>query len=356
MKRLKLLFSIIIISVLSVNQLQANAYTIKGFNDFGTASVINIDSKENDYTGKTVILGGRQFGLDIIIKGIAVLGIEKIKTDNGTISPGKSAGLSVGDVIISANGKEITGISEFAEIIGQANGEEINIGVLSNDKRKDLTIKPEKDTDDNNYHLGLWCTEKTSGIGTVTCYLKEKSMFIGLGHGVTTANKTVLPILSSSLYNCNLTAIIKGTNENPGELHGNFIGASIGKLISNTPTGVYGIIGENEIIGDEIKIGNKNEISTEKADIYCALDNDVPIPYEIEIISIEKNPSSTKNMIIEVTDKRLIDKSGGIVQGMSGSPIVQNGKLIGALTHVIVENQRQGFGIFIENMINNSPI
>jgi stage IV sporulation protein B len=200
-----------------------------------------------------------------------------------------------------------------------------------------------------NIGYGLWVKDSSAGVGTVTFYKDNK--FAALGHGVTeTKENYILPITSGAITTTNIYSIKKGEARNPGELKGTITYDFIGDIKGNTLRGVYGKM-LKKIDYESIKISNK--VSTGKAYIYCTLDDNNLKKYEINIEKVLNNSTNNKNMIINITDKQLIEKTGGIIQGMSGSPIVQNGKLIGAVTHVFLNDPTRGYGVFIQNMIDD---
>jgi stage IV sporulation protein B len=211
-------------------------------------------------------------------------------------------------------------------------------------------------TEDNTYKVGLWVRDSTAGIGTVTFIDKNTGTFGGLGHGVCDVDTGLLmPLESGSVVDVEVTGVVKGEPQNPGELRGNFSRVTSGNLFVNHETGVFGKINDaDRVSGEVVPIGNKNSVHEGKVYIYTTILGTTPEKYEAEIIKINSDSGKTKNFMVRVTDKRLLEKTGGIVQGMSGSPILQDGKLIGAVTHVLINDPQKGYGIFIENMLETA--
>jgi stage IV sporulation protein B len=202
----------------------------------------------------------------------------------------------------------------------------------------------------------MWIRDSTAGIGTVTFINPDNNMFAGLGHGICDVDTAeLMPMLKGQIIDVTISAVNKGKPGYPGELQGYFNPEKIGSLIGNTDTGVYGIYSKipDNIPTEPLPIGLRQEVEEGRAYIYCTTDSNEVEKYEIEIIKINQNSSDLKNFIIKITDPKLLEATGGIVQGMSGSPVVQNDKIIGAVTHVLINDPTKGYGIFIESMLKN---
>ncbi len=297
---------------------------------------------------------GNVFGVKFYTKGVLVVRLAKIETKDGNISPAKESGLMVEDVITSVNGVEINTVEEMASCVENCRGKEMNIIFIRDGKKLSCVLKPALSLTDKKYKTGIWVRDSTAGIGTMTYYNPSTGSFAGLGHGICDVDTgCLMPLLRGNVVDVVLTDVIKGKKGLPGELKGDFDSEKIGVITENTEKGVYGVMSENNglFTSDGVEIALKNEVQTGQAELLCEVDGEGVKAYKIEIVKIDKNEEVTKNFTVKVTDKQLISKTGGIVQGMSGSPIIQNGKLIGAVTHVFVNDPTRGYGIFIENML-----
>ena len=301
---------------------------------------------------------GNVFGVKFFTKGIIVIGMSDIETSDGILTPATQAGLQVKDIITHVNGKEVNTVEDMAQIVEESKGSKIGIKYSRNGKEIDTELTPLLSLTDKKYKTGLWVRDSTAGIGTITYYNPKNNSFAGLGHGICDVDTgELMPLLRGTVVDIELTDVIKGKEGHPGELKGRFGVIKQGALIGNTEEGVYGFLDKAPECGasEALPVALKNEVKEGEAKIYANLDGEGIKQYTIEIVKIYKNSDKTKNFIINVTDKALIEKTGGIVQGMSGSPIVQNGKLVGAVTHVLVNNPTRGYGIFAENMLKNMP-
>ncbi|MEG0692768.1 MAG: SpoIVB peptidase [Oscillospiraceae bacterium] len=301
--------------------------------------------------------GGTAFGIKLFTKGVIVVDINNIETTNGLACPAKLAGILKGDIILTINGIEVTSNEEVSSIISQSSGTPLAISLMRDEKTINTSITPALSCVDGKYKGGLWVRDSSAGIGTITYYDRKAKIFAGLGHGICDSDTgKIMPLATGEICDVQINSVLKGQVGSPGELRGSFISSeSNGELLLNNETGIFGTIEENPNNFSSIPVKLKQEVVTGKAKIICTLGTDGPKEYEINIDRIDLNPKAqTKNMIISVTDPALLEKTGGIVQGMSGSPIIQDGRLIGAVTHVFVNNPTKGYGIFVENMINFS--
>ncbi len=298
--------------------------------------------------------GGIAFGVKYFTKGALVVGITDIETAQGLQSPARDAGLSVKDIITSINGKEIKNAEDFQKTVNGCDGKSVEVKYIRDGVEGSLTITPVIDKNENAYKLGLWVRDSTAGIGTITFVDKHNGEFGGLGHGICDSETgTLLPLDRGIIVNVKITEIVMGRKNSPGELKGVFDRFRKGELKNNSEVGVFGKFDEiPPNIGEEIPIGFKNELQTGKAYILSTLDAGKPEQFEIEIEKIYPDSGQTKNFMIKITDSGLLSRTGGIIQGMSGSPIIQNGRLVGAVTHVLVGDSTRGYGIHIENMLS----
>ena len=312
-------------------------------------SLIAVYNFEKDiidtYSNMEVVLGGEAVGIKLLATGVLIMGVDREDTN-----------LQVGDIILKVNDEKIETNSELLQCAKDSNGNELDLEVYRQGEVFNTKISPVIDSISNEYKLGLWVKDSSAGVGTITFYDKKTNKFAALGHGVTeTKENYILPIETGGITTTNIFSIKKGVAKVPGELKGTITTNIIGEINGNTDKGIYGKILQDSIIKNKnkIEILPKSQIKEGKASIYCTLDDNQIKEYEIEIQKVLLTSSGNKNMIISVTDKELLEKTGGIVQGMSGSPIVQEGKLVGAVTHVFLNDPTRGYGVFIENMIED---
>lgn len=320
---------------------------------FGVIPVKDVEIKT--LSQPMLVPSGTPFGIKLLMEGVMIVGTDEVKTSKGNTNPAEECGLKKGDIIISANGLPVSENDDISKIVSHSKGETIDIVYTHNDQKKETQLKPALCAADGQYKAGMWVRDSTAGIGTVTFYEPSTGRFGGLGHPVCDSDTgEIIPISSGETADVTINKVVKGKKGAPGELHGYFSNEmSSGIIYNNNEYGVFGEIFSNSSGAQAIPMGFKQDIKKGKAVIRTTIDKDGPKEYEIEIEKIDYNGDNTKNMTIRVTDKELIEKTGGIVQGMSGSPIIQDGKLIGAVTHVLVNDPERGYGIFCENMYEN---
>ncbi len=303
-----------------------------------------------------VIPGGENIGIYIETKGVMVLG-------NGTVtgmdgmkhSPAENI-IKTGDYITAVNGISVSTIEEMTALVDEYGTDKIVLNVVRNNQKQSLSILA-IETNEGEYKLGIWVRDDTQGVGTLT-YRTLNGEFGALGHGITDSDTGLLmDIDKGNIFDTEIIDIIKGKQGSPGEVVGIIRSSEamkMGNISKNTECGIFGSIQENNKLWeqkDAVPIGLKQEVQKGKASILCQLDGNIE-EYEIEIEKIKWNSTmDSKGMIIKITDEKLLNKTNGIIQGMSGSPILQNGKLIGAITHVFIQDSTKGYGIFIENML-----
>ena len=307
---------------------------------------------------KMVTVSGAPFGIKMFTDGLMVVGMSDIPTQEGRANPAKSAGIQVGDILETFNGVKLATNEQLAELMAENGGNPIRVQVKRDQSAFDTEIRPVRSTGDDQYRLGVWVRDSSAGIGTMTYYDQNSGLFTGLGHAVCDVDTgDIMPLSNGEVVPAQITGCKKGEAGNPGELKGKFTeDASLGTLAANTSSGVYGLLySRNLYLGEQVPVAMKHEVKTGKAYIYTTLEGTVPQKYEIEIEKLVMNEGEAgQNMVIHVTDPVLLEKTGGIVQGMSGSPIIQDGMLVGSVTHVFVKDPTRGFGIFAENILNNA--
>ncbi len=308
----------------------------------------------NDY----VIPGGMPIGIYMETQGVMVLGTDKIEGLDGLNYEPSSNIVKSGDYIIGVNHNPVSTKTDLIDSIKNLNDEHVVLDIRRNSEQIEVKLNA-IEAADHQYKLGIWVRDNVQGLGTIT-FIDSNSNFGALGHGIhdVDTNK-LLEISQGTLYNTSISAIKKGENGSPGGMEGVIIYNSyniVGEIYKNTEAGIYGHIDKlNQLISNQntMQIAKKEEVKEGKATIRCCVDGEVK-EYDIEIVKVNtQDKELSKGIVIEVTDPKLLEITGGIVQGMSGSPIIQDGKLVGAVTHVFVQNSKKGYGIFVDNMTEN---
>ena len=311
-------------------------------------------AEQSKYKNVRLIVGGVPFGVKFSTDGVTVVGFSDLDGISSTQNPAYLAGLRPKDIIISVNGNEVKRCEDLTRIVEESGGKEISLTYLRGGNENETRLKPIYSQSEGKYKTGVWVRDHGAGIGTVTYIIPESGEFGGLGHGICDGETGELVRISSGvIMNVKINSVKKGISGEPGEIKGSFGLEKLGQLKSNTECGVYGKFDKMpENLGKAIPIGLRGEIKCGEATVVTTLADGDREEYKIEIASINKDAKGSKCFVIKITDERLLEKSGGIVQGMSGSPIIQNGKLVGAVTHVMINDPTVGYGIFIENMLN----
>lgn len=300
-----------------------------------------------------LIPGGMNFGVKFFTDGLLVVGTADVTTSAGLCSPAKDCGIKVKETIISADGKKLSASEELLRAVDQSGGKEMVLTVKNTEgAERQVKVTPVLSSETGKWCIGVWVRDSTAGIGTVTYINGFTGDFGGLGHGICDVDTgALMPVGKAYVVDVNITAIDKGDTRVPGELKGTFGKETRGEIFKNTQTGVYGNFSTLPAsLRQPIEVAKKKEVTEGKATVLCQINGKVG-EYDIEIVKVYKDSGETKNFLIRVTDPELLKATGGIVQGMSGSPIIQNGRLAGAVTHVLVNDHTKGYGIFIENML-----
>ncbi|MBQ2385596.1 MAG: SpoIVB peptidase [Clostridia bacterium] len=298
--------------------------------------------------------GGVPFGVKFMTEGALIVGFCDLGRSG---NPSSAAGLRVGDRIIAANGRKISSSAELCDLLKTSGGASVSIVYLRGESEHTATLTPVYSESEKCYKSGMYLKDNGAGLGTVTYIVPDSLEFAGLGHGICESESGRLtPISRGSVVNVGIDGVVKGLCGTPGELKGHFKSGKCGSLLQNTECGVFGILTSlpENLPSAPLSLGLRGDVREGKAHIYCTLEGNFPQKYEIEIANIDRSASAGKCFNVKVTDPALLEKTGGIVQGMSGSPIIQNGKLIGAVTHVMINDPTTGYGIFIENMLTAS--
>lgn len=310
----------------------------------------------NVYESEGLYLGGMAFGVKLFTEGVLVVGISGVTGFGFTVSPATDAGIQKGDVLLSVNGVELDSAETLKAAIEVAGATPVTVKLRRGDETITTTLYPALSAEDNKYRAGLWVRDSTAGIGTITYIDAESGAFAGLGHGICDSDTgALMPLGRGVVVDVDITGVKKGTAGVPGELKGSFDNVQRGTIERNAETGVYGTLDSlPQGLGEPMPVGLKDELETGTAYICTTLNGNTAECFKIEIEKIYKNSGKTKNFLIKVTDPSLLEQTGGIVQGMSGSPIIQNGKIVGAVTHVLINDPTRGYGIFIENMLETA--
>lgn len=310
-------------------------------------------------TARVVPLG-RTVGIKLFSDGVLVVGMSDVRTAQNTVSPAKEMGLKVGDVITRVNDREVDTIEEMQDAIRALAGEEMTLQVTREDRELSL-CGAAVETQPGAYQLGAWIRDSMAGIGTVTFYEPSTGRFAALGHGINDVDTArLMTMQSGSIMRSTVTGVKKGESGDPGELHGSFdLTGDLGQLSANTEAGVFGTLTDENALGggEAVEIARRSQVRTGPATILSNVDGDVVREYQAEIVHLyPATADKMRNLMIRVTDPELLAATGGIVQGMSGSPILQSGRLVGAVTHVLVNDPTRGYGILAENMIDRMAL
>lgn len=297
-----------------------------------------------------IVAGGENIGIELNSKGVIIVGTYEV---NG-INPAKEANLRAGDKIIKINNKDVINIEEMLKVIENSNNKSnVKITYLRGNKTNDTSLKLSK-SNDNIYKTGLYVKDSISGVGTLTFIDPNTKLFGALGHEIIEKNTgQKLEIKDGKIYSSTVTGITRSDIGKPGEKAARYDSSDIfGNVKENTTSGIFG--NYTSTIPDKklYKVAKEDEVKTGNATIFTVIDGNTIESFAINILRINKN--TTKNILFEITDSRLLKNTGGIVQGMSGSPIIQDNFIVGAVTHVVVDDPTKGYGIFITTMLEEA--
>ena len=316
---------------------------------FAAAALMLPSAQAAERTVSELIPVGQVIGVKLFSDGVLVVGLSDGE------SPAKACGLKEGDVITAVGGQELDTIEEFRQLLAENGADAAALTVKRGSRTIELSAEPEKD-EDGEYRLGAWVRDSMAGIGTMTFYDPESGIFGALGHGVTDADTgKLLPLDHGSIMDASVKAVKRGERAAPGELKGDFdLTRDSGTLFANTESGIFGKLSAEDaekLRTQALPIAGKSERKTGKAQILATVEGKDTRAYDIEIEKIYSSSGSTRNFLLHVTDEALLAQTGGIVPGMSGSVVLKDGKIVGAVTHVLLDDPTRGYGIFIENML-----
>ena len=309
---------------------------------FGEVQEVSVDANISRYR---LIPSGQAVGMRLKTKGVMVVGVEQDDL------PAKKAGLQIGDIITMVNDVSLQNTRHFEEIIKAVGERSVTLHILRENQPLAVKLTPVRNSA-NQLVCGMWLRDSAAGIGTITFFTEDKTHFAALGHPVNDSDTAkAYDVRSGQVELVEIKGAQKGEKNRAGELVGVLSDIAVGTIIQNTNTGLWGTLDNQAFTQREpIPVGTKREVKLGKATILSTVSENGCCEYEIEILKIIEGKGN-RDFIIRVTDENLLSQTGGIVQGMSGSPILQNGKIIGSVTHVLVNDPTRGYGIFIENML-----
>ena len=304
---------------------------------------------------KTVILGGQPFGVKFYNDGVMIIELEEFFNGRRYVCPAKDGGLEVDDVIKKVNGIDINTNEDLKDAATGCGGKPMSVIIERDGKQLCKSVTPEANTV-GTYLLGAWVRDSCAGIGTVTYYDPDNNYFAALGHGICDRDTgAMMPLGKAEIVGASISSVEKSSAGKAGSLNGYFTDKTLGTVTSNTGNGIFGTIIDNDYTGGQkAEIAAFSEIKPGDAQVITTLNGEEPKSYDLKITAIRNDdPRNNENFVIKVTDERLLVECGGIVQGMSGSPIVQNGKLVGAVTHVFLNNPEEGYGVAAQFMVSD---
>jgi len=309
-------------------------------------------------SAKTLVPLGHTAGIKLFSQGVMVVGLSDIDTADGECSPARNCGLKEGDIITHINSEQVDTIEEVRDLLQTLEGETMSIRAMRSGKQLQLTGEAVQCSSDGSYKLGAWIRDSMAGIGTLTWYDPESGVFAALGHGINDVDTgELMPLQTGAIMDSTVTDVQKGAEGQPGQLHGSFdLTHDTGTLYANTDGGIFGVLADGTALsGQALPVAQRSQVQVGEAAILSNIQGDTVEEYTVEILRVYPgNSSDTRNLMLKVTDPRLLEATGGIVQGMSGSPILQNGMLVGAVTHVLINDPTCGYGILAENMLDYS--
>lgn len=301
---------------------------------------------------QTVMVCGTPFGIKLYTEGVLVVGLQDVTTAAGNVNPAAAAGVCLGDTILSVNGEEVSSNRDISRLINACEGERVTLRLRRDGVEFSASFVPVRPLNESGYKAGIWVRDSTAGVGTLTFYDPATGMFAGLGHPVCDVDTgEAMPLSGGQVVPARVFGITKSTAGSPGELKGVFEPGLLGTLRRNGTNGLYGTLTAFPSPAVSLPVAHRQQVYEGKAQILTTLDGSEPQYYDVEVERVRYSGATTRNMVVRITDPDLLALAGGIVQGMSGSPIIQDGRLIGAVTHVLVDDPERGYAIFAEDML-----
>lgn len=306
-------------------------------------------------SAKTVVPLGRAVGIKLFSDGVMVVGLSEVSTDAGSQAPARDCGLQEGDIITHINSTEVDTVEEVQTILQDLEGKAMSIRAVRGEQQVQMTAQAVQCATDGAYKLGAWIRDSMAGIGTLTFYDPDTHTFGALGHGVSDVDTAqLMPLQSGSIMYATVSGVQKGAVGAPGQLQGAFqVDRDLGDLWANTSQGIFGTLADGALTqGVPVEVAQRSQVQVGEAAILSNIAGDRVESYTVEITHVyPEAQGDDRELMLKVTDPRLLAATGGIVQGMSGSPILQNGRLVGAVTHVLVNDPTQGYGILAQSML-----
>lgn len=306
---------------------------------------------------QVVVPMGRAVGIKLFSDGVVVVGLSDISTEEGERNPARACGLKEGDIITHINSEEVDSIEEVKALLQESEGEAMSIRALRGSKQLQMTARAVQCAADGSYKLGAWIRDSMAGIGTMTYYQPDNGTFGALGHGISDVDTALLmPLERGSIMYAEVADVQRGAAGQPGQLKGSFqVYHDLGELWANTGCGIFGSLSDLDLTGGRqaVPVAARSAVQTGPATILSNIRGAEVEEFDIEIVKIfSESPTDSRDFMVKVTDPELLAATGGIVQGMSGSPILQGGKFVGAVTHVLVNDPTCGYAISAERMLS----
>lgn len=315
-------------------------------------STVNVEVVDKTY----VSVLGQPFGMRAYTEGVLVIDTADIRTNKGRVNPAENAGIKIGDYILSVDNSIITCNEDLSYLVEKSKGSKMTFKIKRGDKTFTKTVNPALSSTEGEYRIGIWVRDSSAGIGTLTFYSPASGIVCGLGHGLNDSDTgKLLSVETGQMVSAEIVSVKKGKSGTPGELGGRFTNETIADITLNAKNGVYGTAAYDIPSVNLTQVAMNQEIVDGPAQILCTLQDDVPKLYSC---TVKRHSESVfggiQNLSVKITDSELLENTGGIVQGMSGSPVLQNGKLIGAITHVLVDDPTTGYAVFAESMLDTA--
>ena len=304
---------------------------------------------------RSVMVCGTPFGIKLYTDGVLVVGLQDVTTAAGNVNPAAAAGVCLGDTILSVNGEEVTSNRDLSRLINASQGKRITLRLRRDGVEFSAAFTPVRPADESGYKAGIWVRDSSAGVGTLTFYDPTSGVFAGLGHPVCDVDTgEAMPLSGGQVVPARVFGVTKSTAGTPGELKGTFEPGVLGSLSRNGQNGLYGTLTTLPSPAVSLPVAHRQQVQEGRAQILATLDGTQPRYYDVMVEQVRYGGATARNMVVRITDPELINLAGGIVQGMSGSPLIQDGKLIGAVTHVFINDPQRGYAIFAEDMLSTA--